>query len=160
MKYLIYTLIAFISIGIVACSGDKDNTDQKTETSQIIPKELKDVPGIEKFETSIDYSNASYWISLPTNPDKDVDVIYYYPTAYFSDDITKCAISDIDDAGMVATASNNIKNNCLVFSETCNIYAPLYRQSDVAYASSLDEDKFNAFMNFTSSQDPTIISRI
>lgn len=155
MKYIIYAWLAFTAMGMTACNNDKDESDDNKNTSGLIPEDLKDVPGIEKFETSIDYSNSNYWISLPVNPGKDVDVIYYYPTAYFSDDITKCAISDINDAGMVATATNNIKNNCLVFSETCNIYAPLYRQSDVSYAAGLDAVTFNSFMNFTSSQDPT-----
>ena len=137
----------------IACTNDKEHP--KGNNTTVIPEELKNVPGIEKFETSIDYSNGNYWISRPENPVKDIDVIYYYPTAYFSDDISKCAISDIDDPGMIARGTNFVNNNCLVFSDYCNVYAPLYRQSDVSYASGLDVTTFNSFMNFTSSQDPT-----
>ena len=155
MKLLIYLSLSILPFAALACSNDKEPANNNEKPSSIIPEDLKNVPGIEKFETSIDYSNASYWISRPGNPNKDVDIIYFYPTAYFSDDISKCAISDIDDAGMVAKGSNFVNTNCLVFQETCNVYAPLYRQSDVSYASSLDKETFNSFMNFTSSQDPT-----
>lgn len=155
MKQLFYIGLSLLSFSTFACANDKESSEGNENFTTIIPENLKGVPGIEKFETAIDYSNGNYWISRPETPDKDVDVIYYYPTAYFSDDITKCAISDIDDAGMVATGTGFVNNNCLVFNETCNVYAPLYRQSDVSYASSLDNDTFNSFMNFTSSQDPT-----
>lgn len=155
MKQSIYLSLFLLSFTAMACGNEKDPSHNKGEVTVIIPEELKGVPGIEKFETSIDYSNNSYWISRPENPDKEVDVIYYYPTAYFSDDITQCAISDIDDPGMVVTGTSFVNNNCLVFKETCNVYAPLYRQSDVSYASNLDAPTFNSFMNFTSSQDPT-----
>ena len=155
MKRLFYLSISLLSFATIACSNDKDPGDKNENFSITIPEDLKEVPGINKFKTSIDYSNKTNWISRPENPDKDVDVIYFYPTAYFSDDITECAISDIDDKGMVANGTNFVNNNCRVFSETCNVFAPLYRQSDVSYASSLDSDTFNSFMNFTSSQDPT-----
>lgn len=156
MKYLFYLGLSLFTLTSFSCSDDKEPSG-KDEVAVIIPEELKNIPGIEKFETKIDYSKNENWISKPENPDKNVDVIYFYPTSYFSDDISKCAISDIDDAGMVATGTNNVNNNCKVFSETCNIYAPLYRQSDVTFASGLDDSTFNKFMNFTSSQDPTIV---
>lgn len=144
-----------LTFSAFACSNDKEPEESNAAVNTIIPEDLKDVPGIEKFETSIDYSNKNYWLSNPENPNKKVDVIYFYPTAYFSPDITQCAISDIDDEGMVSKAMGFVNSNCLVFDESCNIYAPLYRQSDVSYASSLDDSKFSSFMNFTSSQDPT-----
>ncbi|MCH5229469.1 MAG: DUF3089 domain-containing protein [Muribaculaceae bacterium] len=155
MKKFLYLGIFLLSFSTFACSNDKEPTDGDKDLSSIIPEDLKDVPGIEKFETSIDYSNNNFWIARPENPDKDIDVIYYYPTAYFSDDITKCVISDIDDDGMITKGTNFVNTNCLVFSETCNVFAPLYRQSDVSYAAGLDDNTFNSFMNFTSSQDPT-----
>ena len=155
MKFLFYLAVSFLSFTAFACSNDKEPSEGDKGLNTTIPEELKDVPGIEKFETPIDYAQGQYWISRPVNPDKKVDVIYYYPTSYFSDDISKCAISDIDDAAMVATGSNFVHNNCLVFSDNCNVYAPLYRQSDVSYASSLEANKFDTFMRFTSSQDPT-----
>ena len=155
MKQLLYIGISLISFSAMACSHDKEPSGGNNNEHTIIPENLKGVPGIEKFEIGIDYSDRNYWISRPEQPDKDIDVIYYYPTAYFSDDITKCAISDIDDAGMISRGTSFVNNNCQVFSENCNIYAPLYRQSDVSYASSLDKATFNSFMNFTSSQDPT-----
>ena len=155
MKYLIYFGFPLISLMAFACNNDKEPGKDNNEVTVTIPEDLKDVPGIEKFTAAIDYSNGDYWISRPENPVKDVDVVYFYPTAYFSDDITKCAISDIDDEGMVERGANFVNNNCLVFSESCNVFAPLYRQSDVSYAAALDESKFNSFMNFTSSQDPT-----
>lgn len=151
----LYSVISLLTFSAFACSNNKEPGEGNENITTIIPEELKDVPGIEKFGISIDYSNNEYWISRPENPDKDVDVIYYYPTSYFSEDITKSAISDIDDAGMIATGTNFVINNCQAFNATCNVYAPLYRQSDVTYAAALDSSKFNTFMDFTSSQDPT-----
>lgn len=157
MKHLIYLVLSFVTFTVMGCNNDKEPSSNGKDDSVIIPEELKNVPGIEKFETSIDYSNGEFWISCPENPDKEVDVIYFYPTAYFSDDISRCVISDIDDAGMIEMGTNFVNNNCLVFSEKCNIFAPLYRQSDVTYASSLDSSTFDLFMNFTTSQDPTSV---
>lgn len=154
-KFLSFTL-SLISISFVACDNNEEPSDppKEDDIAITIPEELKDIPGIQKFETPVDYSDVTNWISRPDSPDKEVDVIYYYPTSYFSDDISKCAISDIDDPGMIATGTSFVNNNCLVFKDKCNVYAPLYRQSDVTYASSLDGTLFNTFMNFTSSQDP------
>ena len=155
MKKILYFALSILAVSAVACDSSKEPSNSQGENTTKIPENLKNVPGIQKFETTIDYSNEAYWISRPANPDKDVDVIYYYPTAYFSNDITKCAISDIDDPGMMASGASYVYNHGLVFKETCNVYAPLYRQSDVSYASSLDDELFNSFLNFTSSQDPT-----
>lgn len=155
MRRIFYIMLSIVSLGFVSCANNREASKDGKDEKIVIPENLKGVPGIEKFETAIDYGSEDCWISKPENPDKDVDVIYFYPTAYFSNDISECAISDIDDAGMIARGTSFVNNNCEAFRETCNVFAPLYRQSDVSYASSLDEATFNSFMNFTSSQDPT-----
>lgn len=153
-KRLSYILLSGMTLTALGCNDNNTDIKDPDDTSSIIPVDLKEVPGIDKFETSIDYSNKSFWISRPDNGDKEVDVIYFYPTSYFSDDISQCVISDIDDAGMIERGTGFVNNNGKVFSDICNVYAPLYRQSDVTYASSLSDDMFDSFMNFTSSQDP------
>ena len=94
-----------------------------------IPKAIQDVPGIEKFQTAVDYTDASNWLSLPATTDKAVDLFYLYPTAYTSPDLSAEAIASIDDKGMRSTATTNLSNNGPAFSDYCNVFAPFYREA-------------------------------
>lgn len=120
-----------------------------------IPKAIQDVPGIEKFQTAVDYTDASNWLSLPASTDKAVDLFYLYPTAYTSPDLSAEAIASIDDKGMRSTATTNLSNNGPAFSDYCNVFAPFYRQVDVSYANMQSEEDFNTLTDYVTSQDPT-----
>ena len=160
-KRFLYALLASMMLALTAgltltaCTSNKDNTVANDDWQQTLPEAIRSVPGIGKFQTAIDYSDAKFWISRPTTTDKDVDLIYYYPTTYFTSDPAVEIIADIDDAGMVAGAQKNVANNTPAYADQCNVFAPYYRQVDVNYANTLPLDDFNALTDYVSSQDPT-----
>lgn len=91
-----------------------------------LPKAVRNIVGIEKFKTKIDYSQPQYWASLPKETTKSVDVFYLYPTVTSSDKGVK--ISNIDNPEMISGAQTMLQNQASVFAESCNIFAPYYRQ--------------------------------
>ncbi len=88
-----------------------------------------------------DYSQIEHWLSLPSSPDKDVDVFYIYPTAYKKpapNDPNLCAI---DNASMMKGAQVAFQSQATAFAPYANIYAPYYRQFDAVYQLSLPFDQ-------------------
>lgn len=140
---------------LTACSDNDGNASATDEWLAALPEVLRDVPGIGKFRTAIDYSDPARWVSLPASPDKAVDVIYFYPTVYFSADLSQSVISDIDDAGMLTAAAGNAAANTPAYAEACNVFAPYYRQVDVNYASTQTDEAFAALMDFSAAHDPS-----
>ena len=117
---------------LTACSTHDDNPADSWR--QTLPESIRGLSGIEKFQTAVDYTDASNWLSLPATTDKAVDLFYLYPTAYTSPDLSAEAIASIDDKGMRLKATTNLSNNGPAFSDYCNVFAPFYRQVDVSYA--------------------------
>lgn len=152
-KILLVTVaIMMSSFLLCGCGGtDNDNT-QEAETADV-PVIVTDTNGGEKWETKIDYSDSNNWLAVEDNG-KDVDVIYFYPTAFnkLSDDAPD--VSDIDDAGMREEASVVYKLQATVFEDDCNIYAPFYRQVSAPYTLTLSEEDNAALMSYSASQDP------
>ena len=95
-----------------------------------ILSDLKNIKGLHKFETPIDYSKAENWALLPQTQEKPVDAIFFYATCYHpaeADDI----VADIHNPQMLEGAQNNINIRGSIFSESCNLYVPLYRQFSI-----------------------------
>lgn len=105
----------------------KDNPDAEMEA----PEYVSNIKGIEKFDTRIDYSNPENWLELPENSDKPVDAIYIYPTVYGTLEAVEDDIADIDDTSMRMLAIYSSVSQAGVFEESCNVYAPYYRQFTV-----------------------------
>ncbi len=97
----------------------------QAETSEIYNK----ITGLEKLKNKIDYSQKENWLSLPSLPNRPVDVLYFYPTTYRKGDSDQ-HIAEITDRVMRDGAKVMLKTQASVFAETCNIYAPYYRQID------------------------------
>ena len=95
------------------------------------PEYLAKVKGIEKLEERIDYSNPEHWMLLPEKNDKSVDAIYIYPTVYGTLSGAEDDIADIGDTSMRVMALYSAANQASVFEESCNVYAPYYRQFTV-----------------------------
>jgi hypothetical protein len=83
-----------------------------------------------------DYANPDHWLSLPTSPDKDVDVFYLYPTAY-QKRAGESNISTIDNPSMVNGSQAAFARQATAFEPMANIYAPYYRQADATYTLNL-----------------------
>lgn len=149
---LIFLSLMMITV-FIGCKKEKEKEDP-TPTSDI-PESIANTPGIDKFQTAIDYSDPSHWMSVPEEISKNVDVFYLYPTSYSAEDSTVCVISDIDDAGMLSLAITYLEKQASVFEESCNIFAPYYRQVDAHYGLNLSEEVLNDLFNYTASKDPT-----
>lgn len=91
---------------------------------------LSAIRGSAKLTEEIDYADTANWISMPTNPDKAVDVFFIYPT-FFGGTATE-DIADIDNPEMRAGADLSLRGQASVFGDVCNIYMPAYRQLSVA----------------------------
>lgn len=124
------TIIVLASVILTAMtfasckSNNKPAADAATQDS--IPEVLKDVAGIEKFQTKLDYSKAENWVECQTEATKPVDVFFIYPTVTgFRDPVQICEVTDSE---MVAGAKFVRQVQTSVFSESCNIFMPYYRQ--------------------------------
>ena len=84
-----------------------------------------------------DYSVAKHWLALPANPDKEVDVFFVCPTSWGKDNPSDPNIADIDNPKMLSGCQTALFVEASAFAPIANVYAPLYRQADAAYALSL-----------------------
>lgn len=121
---LILTLTAGLSM--TACTSHNDNPVAIDDWRKDVPEVAKDIAGLEKYQTPIDYSKAEYWLSKPETADKAVDVFFVYPTTAGYREPT--GIVDIDDAVMVEGARGTMAFQGSAFAESCNVFAPFYRQ--------------------------------
>ncbi|MBQ9667090.1 MAG: DUF3089 domain-containing protein [Bacteroidaceae bacterium] len=139
-----------------ACSDNKSASDDAIEAwKQSIPEVCRNTDGIEKFYDAIDYSKAENWLDTPDAIDKPVDVFYIYPTAYFKQAETESAVCDIDNAVMQANAQRYLFNQASVYRQSCNVFAPYYRQMDVPTLGAMSEENVETHFRFSASQDPT-----
>ena len=110
---------------VASCkSGNKQAADADAQDS--IPEVLKDVAGIEKYQTKLDYSKAENWVERAEEATKPVDVFFIYPTVTgFRDPVQICEVTDSE---LVAGAQMVRHIQTSVFEESCNIFMPYYRQ--------------------------------
>ncbi|MDR2709132.1 MAG: DUF3089 domain-containing protein [Elusimicrobiota bacterium] len=91
------------------------------------------VPQVGDTIAASDYSQNSNWLALPKDKDikDEVDVFYIYPTVWTANG--GYPIADINDKNMRTSAQQNFKLQGSAF-KVGNMFAPYYRQLDVAYA--------------------------
>jgi hypothetical protein len=87
-----------------------------------------------------DYSIASHWLSIPANL-LDVDIFYYYPTAWHKLNPSDPIICEIDNPLMLAGAASVFGRQATAFETVGNIYAPYYRQDDAASTVALPSEE-------------------
>ena len=119
MKRFFLTLAVAMMTALTITSCTTNNQSQ-------VPEAAKCVVGLEKYQTKIDYSQPQYWLALPDEITKPVDVFFIYPTVTGYRGITE--VCDIDDSVMVAGAHRVLKIQASVFAESCNVFMPYYRQ--------------------------------
>ena len=77
-----------------------------------------------------DYTKESSWLDKPDDPDKfGVDVIWIYPTVLFDN---SAWLMDITRKDLIAGAAESVATEARIFSGQANLYAPLYRQMNLA----------------------------
>ncbi len=82
--------------------------------------------------TATDYTKPEHWLSLPTTPDKKVDVFYLYPTSWQKVKESDPNICEIDNPLMLKYSKLAFNRQATAFETIGNIYAPYYRQDDAA----------------------------
>jgi len=95
------------------------------------PFNIKNVP------VAPDYEKAEGWLARPTKPDLQVDVFFVYPTVMFNDTDW---LMDTSDSDMRQAAQISIDTQAVVFKGLANIYAPMYRQMNLAGLALSEED--------------------
>ena len=126
--------------------------EMKNAEIAVIPEIVQNTPGSEKWQTAIDYSDVDNWLSLPENLDKDVDVVYYYPTCYNPADGSG-VVADITDEGMRTGAQGPLASQASVYADSCNVFAPYYRQISGAYALTITGEENATLFRYAASKD-------
>lgn len=101
-----------------------------------------------------DYAVVSHWVNLPSAPSKEVDVFYVFPSVYKAG-TTEPYLAPIDLPTLVAGAKTAFGMQATAFAANANLYAPCYRQADLAYALSLSPVDREAFIGGTPTLDVT-----
>lgn len=77
-----------------------------------------------------DYTDPTSWLSKPDDPDRfAVDIIWVYPTVLYDN---SAWLMDISRKDLIAGAAESVSSEARVFSGQANLYAPLYRQMNLA----------------------------
>jgi len=145
MKRRILALLCAVALAI---------SDSGCVTTKDIPEVVSNAPGHEKWEDPVDYSVANNWLHVPEKIDKEVDVIYYYPTCYTPADASVEVVADIDDESMRSKAQGVYASQATVFEDSCNVFAPFYRQVSGDYGLNLSSEETEKLLAYESSKDP------
>lgn len=114
-----------------------------------MPEDLKEIVGLEKLQTKLDYGKDENWVAKPTEITKAVDVFFIYPTVTGVREPVQ--ICDVNDPMMVAGAGLCRQTQAAVFDESCNVFVPYYRQTSMPKPRA----DFMAIVNYLSGFDAT-----
>jgi pimeloyl-ACP methyl ester carboxylesterase len=104
---------------------------------------------------SVDYSVASTWVTVPTATTYPVDVFYLCDTTYTKPTASSPPIGPIDAPSMVSGNKEVLTWTATAFSTVANIYAPYYRQVDVATQKSMTDAQQMATVGGVPTADAT-----
>ncbi|QJB56262.1 DUF3089 domain-containing protein [Pseudodesulfovibrio sp. zrk46] len=91
---------------------------------QMPPFDVTNVP------PELNYSEDAAWLALPTGELKhNVDIFWVYPTVLFD---KQHWLMPPSDAALQAAAKNTLRTQASVFSGQANLFAPYYRQMNLA----------------------------
>ena len=92
-----------------------------------------------------DYTRKESWLALPDDPGRyPVDVFWVYPTVFME---PRAWLMDIADAKLKSAAMTTVTEQASVFNGQANVYAPLYRQMNIA-AMSLPDEQADDLMQY------------
>ena len=130
-------LICGISV-FVACSSKKNNTAPKDSDS-------------EKSE-AVDYSDKNNWLRQPEIT-KDVDCFYVYPTEYSDESEGAPVFANINDKSLRELWEEVYQMQATAYEESTNVFAPYYRQCNMAALATLSPEERNATLASTPKED-------
>ena len=134
-----FAVMSFIiGAGMLAgCSND--NQDENTNDDPVVYK-------------PIDYSNKNNWLRQPEIT-KDVDCFYVYPTEYSDDSEGASMFADVNDKSLREAWENVYQMQATAYEESANVFAPYYRQVNMASAIKLPREELNATFASTPKED-------
>ena len=99
-----------------------------------------------------DYSDKNNWLRQP-KATKDVDVFYVYPTEYSDDSEGASMFADINNKDLREAWENVYQMQATAYEESANVFAPYYRQVNMASAVKLPIEQRNATFASTPKED-------
>ena len=99
-----------------------------------------------------DYSDKNNWMRQP-EPTKDVDVFYVYPTEYVDDSEGASMFAPINDKSLRGEWENVYLMQATAYEESANVFAPYYRQVNMASVMKLSREELNAAFASTPKED-------
>lgn len=125
---------------------------KEENTEETIPAGAEHFTGMERYRDKIDYSDPNNWLSLPETIEKDVDVLFLYPTVYGTMAEAAEDMAYIDDMSMRIGAALSAATQASVFAESCNLFIPCYRQFTVEALLEMN-DHYPELLEYCVSQD-------
>ena len=134
-----FAVMSFIiGAGMLAgCSND--NKDENTNDDPVVYK-------------PIDYSNKNNWLRQPEIT-KDVDCFYVYPTEYSDDSEGASKFADINDNSLRQLWEEVYQMQGTAYEESTNVFAPYYRQANMAALASLSPEERTKTLASTPKED-------
>ena len=109
-------------------------------------------PNPESEDKAPDYSDKNNWLRQP-EATKDVDVFYVYPTEYVDDSEGASMFADINNEILREAWETVYQMQATVYEESANVFAPYYRQVNMAAAMKLPSEELNATFASTPKED-------
>ena len=109
-------------------------------------------PNPESEDKAPDYSDKNNWLRQP-EATKDVDVFYVYPTEYSDDSEGASMFADINNMSLREAWENVYQMQATAYEESANVFAPYYRQVNMASAIKLPREELNATFASTPKED-------
>ncbi|WP_163341136.1 DUF3089 domain-containing protein [Desulfopila sp. IMCC35008] len=103
----------------------------------VFPSQAMPPLDVEALPKAPDYAVPGSWLVKPASPTASVDVFFVYPTVLFND---KDWMMDTTIPDMRAAAMEMVNTQASVFEGKANIYAPMYRQMNLAGLGLSDAD--------------------
>ncbi len=92
--------------------------------------------------TPTDYSKREHWLSRPDGPDKEVDLVYLYPSSCH--DRRAGIICAVDNRSMRSGAKRNFSQQATAFEPIANVFAPFWRQVNAMELTSMSFEEVDA----------------
>jgi len=102
---------------------------------------------------AVDYAATDNWLALSSAADKDVDIFYLYPTAYYKLSASDPIVCGIDNEMMRSNATLAFSRQATAFATEGNIYAPYYRQADATTCLSLSLEAQDELLSGMTKED-------
>ena len=151
---IILTILSILLSGCTVQEAPKTEITPTVpaEVVETLPAGMEHFTGLDRYADPVDYSDPGNWLSLPKKPEKNVDVIFLYPTVYGT--MTEAAedMAYIDDMSMRIGAALTAATQASVFEESCNVFIPYYRQFTVDALLEMDAS-YPQLMEYCVSQD-------